>query len=334
MSEWTYVRGGLTFGCSPFEVDKNFKEVEPKRAYFDSDAAYEEARDGYKERWHKAIYLPFPEEQLKLGAPVIGHDYKTDKPVLKFDGTVVYSLPRAKPILTEAFKIFPQGETGFRYVLDQRDTDGSSWMGGFYHDRMHEYYQTAVDKMYKGFEQGDFEFWDFSTLKQYVGIQEDCGWSCASEIVCGIMTSLRDATADEFTASLEAFIKYLTEHDISINRGYLEWYDSYCYHRYRWAFRKGEWSGEYAIMKLDWATNEIIWKKEHVHPKAADGKRTDFSRFVDVCSELVKPLSILDSDNIEEICKALGINEPTTSQLKKAEKRLKLFKKTFKNEQD
>ena len=334
MSEWTYVRGGLTFGCSPFEVDKNFKEVEPKRAYFESDAAYEAAREGYKERWHKAVYLPFPEEQFKLGSPVIGHNHKTDKPALEFDGTVVYSLPRAKPILEAAFELFPQGETGFRHTLDQRNTDGHSSMGGFYHDCMQGYYQAAIDKMYKGFEQGEFEFWDFDNLKRYVGVQEDCNWYCASEIVCGIMTSLRDATAEEVAESLEEFIKYLTEHDISIDQGYLEWYDSYCqYYKYRWAFRKGEWNGEYAIMKLDWVTNEIIWKKAHVHPKTADGKKIDFSRFDDVCSEPAKPLSILGSDNIDEICKALGIKEPTTSQRKAAEKKLKLLKKVFKDEQ-
>ena len=118
MSEWTYVRGCLELGSSPFEVNKDFTQEDPKREDFDTDEAYDKAVEDYRRAYHKAIYLPYPEEQFKLGAPIIGHQGKDS--AIRFDGTAIYSLPRAKPIIEEAFKLFPQGELGFRYSLDQK----------------------------------------------------------------------------------------------------------------------------------------------------------------------------------------------------------------------
>ena len=132
MSEWTYVRGCLQLSSSPFEIDPNFNQVEPKREDFKSEKKYEKASNEYRAAYHRAIYLPYPEEQFKLGAPVIGSVRGKGKnkwePGLSFDGTCIYSLPRAKPIIEEAFKLFPQGELGFRYWLDQKSHDGTSWI--------------------------------------------------------------------------------------------------------------------------------------------------------------------------------------------------------------
>ena len=83
-------------------------------------------------------------------------------------------------------------------------------------------------------------------------------------------------------------LEYLKEHDISVDHGYLEWYDSYsCYCGYRYAFRTGSWLGEWTIMKLDLKTNEILWKHSHVHPK--NGKKTDFDKFEDKV-EIIKEI--------------------------------------------
>ena len=300
MSEWTYVRGGLEFSCSPFEIREDFKDVSPKREDFETDEAYEEAVDKYRAAYHKAIYLPFPEEQFKLGAPIIGSvPDKTkkkrknslgfmsypEKPALRFDGTVIYSMPKARPILEEAFKLFPQGELGFRYTLEQKNVDGHSSISGFIHDCLFDYYHKAIDKMYQGFEgKGWSADWTYEDLAKYVRVEEDCSYESATGIICGIITSLRWATADEVANSLEKFIAFLREHDISISHGYLEWYDSCCYlgdEKYRWAFRVGSWTHEYDIMKIDWNTNELIWRKRYMHPKKEDG-RIDFDKYVTV----------------------------------------------------
>ena len=58
MSEWTYVRGGLELSSSPFEVDKNFNMVSPKRKDFNSDKEYENAVEEYRTAYHNAVYLP------------------------------------------------------------------------------------------------------------------------------------------------------------------------------------------------------------------------------------------------------------------------------------
>ena len=57
MSEWTYVRGGLEFVSSPFEISKDFNMPEPEREDFDSDEAYDEAVEVFREAYHKAIYF-------------------------------------------------------------------------------------------------------------------------------------------------------------------------------------------------------------------------------------------------------------------------------------
>ncbi len=287
MSEWTYVRGSLQLNSSPFEIDANFNQVEPKREDFKSDKKYEKALDEYRTAYHNAIYLPYPEEQFKLGAPVIGSVPGKDKTKWKagisFDDTYIYSLPRAKKYIEEAFKLFPQGELGFRYWLDQNSYDGRSCAGSFIHPCLYSYYHEAVDKLYSSFPTKWGSYWNFEKLNEYIGIEEDCSFETVSTIFCGVHTSLRDATAKEVMDSLINFIKYLNKYDILVESGYLEWYDTYTlYSGYRYAFRTGSWFGEYSIMKLDAETNKIIWKLEHKHPKKANTNKIDFDTFVDV----------------------------------------------------
>ena len=280
MSEWTYVRGCLSLGSSPFEVKKDFTDVEPKRADFKTEKAYKEAAAKHSKAFHEAIYLPYPEEQFKLGSPIIRQRDK--KSVISFDGTCIYSLPRAKPIIEEAFKLFPQGELGFRYSLDQIADDARSSISGFIHPCLYEYYHKAIDKMYASFHSDWKSFWNFEQLNKYIGVEEDCGYDTAAAILCGINTSLRGATADEVYHSLLQFLDYLKEHEISIDNGYLEWYDSFSsYYGYRYAFRTGSWLGEWTIMKLDLKTNEILWKHSHLRAKEEGSNKTDFSKFVE-----------------------------------------------------
>lgn len=243
MSDWTYVRGSLELDASPFE----------KRV------------------------LPYPEEQFKLGSPVVRQG------TLSFDGTCIYSLPRAKKYIDEAFKLFPQGELGFRYWVDQRSQDSRSCTSGFDIPCLSEYYREAVNRMYAGFEAMWGEKWSYENLREFCNLKGECSYRVADSIFCGIHTSLRYATAEEVKDSLIKFINYLKEHDISIDGGYLEWYDSYSiYDKFIYAFRTGEWFGEYSIMKLDKDTNKIIWQLKHIHPKNKNGKGINFKTFVDI----------------------------------------------------
>lgn len=244
MSDWTYVRGSLELGASPFD---------------------------------KKRVLPYPEEQFKLGSPIVRQG------VLSFDGTCIYSLPRVKKYIDEAFKLFPQGELGFRYWVDQKDSDCRCYTSGFDLPCLCEYYRNAINKLYSSLEARWGEKWNYDTLKEYNKIEEECSYSSADTILCGIYTSLRYATAEEVKDSLIKFIDHLKEHDISIDGGYLEWYDSYSnYAKFIYAFRTGEWLGEYSIMKLDKETNKIIWQLKHAHPKNKNGKGINFKTFVDI----------------------------------------------------
>ena len=297
MSEWTYVRGALEFSCSPFELKKGFKERDIKREDFKTEEEYDAAVEEQNVAYHKAVYLPYPEEQFKLGAPIVtevpdrtqpkvkGHDGRMlypDKSVIGFNGTVIYSLPRAKPILEKAFRLFPQGELGFRYTLEQREVDANSSVGGFIHPCLYKYYHDAITKAYSNFSSPYGEKWTYEELVRYIGVEEDCQYECASNIICGVFASLRDATAEMVYESLISFLKFLEEREIDVY-GYLEWYDSHsAWAGYRYAYRSGSWTGEYTIMKLDFKTNKIIWKLEHKHPKKSDRDMIDFDTFVDV----------------------------------------------------
>ena len=301
MSEWTYVRGSLELDSSPFEVSKDFNLQEPKRKNYTSDEEFEKAKDEFLEAYHKAIYLPFPKEQFKLGAPVLGWEYDTtkkkrknefgiktypEKSCIKFDGTVIYSLPRAKPIIEEAFKLFPQGELGFRYTLDQIAEDGTSSSSGFTHECLYKYYQDAINEMYNNFSHAwKSSSWNYEDLEKYGGVQDSCCYECVSPIICCINTALRWATANDVYDSLIKFMNYLEGHEIEVTNGYIEWQDSYSQSEgYRYAFRTGAWNGEYMIMKLDFNTNKIIWKRKHIHP-TRNGK-TNFDSFVDIEEEI------------------------------------------------
>lgn len=315
MSEWTYVRGCLELSSSPFEINKKFNQVEPKRKDFDSDEEYEKAIDKYRVALHKAIYLPYPEEQFKLGSPIIRNGGKNEKGHITFDGTCIYSLPRAKKYIEEAFKLFPQGELGFRYWLDQKSDDGRSSMSGFIHPCLFKYYHDAVDKMYKGFSSRWCSKWNFKDLNKYIGIDEDCSYENIAAIFCGIKTSLRSATAEEVKESLVKFIKYLNDHEISIDDGYLEWHDSYTlWSNFRYAFRSGTWLGEYSIMKLDIRTNKIIWKLSHTHPKVKGTKKTDFDKFINIEECFV------DKENsertLDELLKDVAVNSTMADKVR------------------
>jgi len=300
MSEWTYVRGGLELDSSPFELDKNFNLKHPEKEDYETEEAYDEAVEEYRTAYHKAVYLPYPEEQFKLGAPIAGTtpDYTKkkvknefgfevypQKRCIKFDGTAIYSLPRAKPIIERAFDLFPQGELGFRYSLDQIRTDASCFSGGFIHPCLYEYYHNAIDKLYGSLPAKWGDSWSYKELNEHIGVEEDSSYAVVSEIVCGINTSLRDATADEVYHSLLEFLKYLAENDIDVRHGYIEWHDSYSYFSgYRYAFRPGECFGEWCIMKLDYNTNEILWK--HTRKlKRPRGEKREFEEKIEQIKE-------------------------------------------------
>ena len=145
MSQWTHIRGGLELVSSAYE-QKPMKIAHPKEEDFADKDAYEEAIEKWRAAYHKSLYLPYPEEQFKLDVPTLRQRYnrktKKEYTTLSFHANI-YSLPRAKKYIKEAFNLMPQGELGFRYSVEQSILDSSSSSSGFMHNCLYKYYKEA-----------------------------------------------------------------------------------------------------------------------------------------------------------------------------------------------
>lgn len=269
MSQWTHVRGGLELVSSPYE-QKKFTLERPSRDN-------EEAWDKWRTAFLKTFYLPFPEEQFKLTMPKLRNRYR--KPTKKdsrdnyycldFEA-YIYSLPRAKKYIDEAFKLLPQGEVGFRYSIKQDAYDYSSSCSCFDVPCLRKYYKDALNRMYKA--ESTWDSYTFEELVKYMHVDKECGYRDVNSMVLGIREDLRGCSGEELQKGLEKFLKYLKEHDIDVEDGYLEWQDEWePKNIYAWRCSRVDWDYVYEFTIFDKKTNKLSYRKRYVYKKDEKG---------------------------------------------------------------
>ena len=280
MSQWTHITGGLEIICQPYEVKKN-NLVEPKRKDFKDRDSFLDAYRDYREKISKLYYLPYPEEQFKISTPVMLKRYhkptKKDpsdtETVLHVQQAWVYSLPRAKKYIKEAFDLLPQGEVGLRYALKQDcyDYTMSSWASEFDYPCLSKYYKDALNKLY--YNDGHYSQYTYEDLIKYQKLDKACDVNNVTSIIIG------DCSAQELQEGLEKMLQYFEEHHIEVEDGYLEWRDEY-YPDYIFAYRKSRmvFDHSHQFLKLDAKTNAIVHSKTWVYKRDPDGRR-DFDAF-------------------------------------------------------
>lgn len=275
MSRWTHIRGGFELNCDPFE-HKGVKIPKPQKTDFENEEDFLEARDKYLDSYDKGYYLPYPKEQFKLPMPVIGIDWSKDKEngthCLEFEWAYIFSLPKARKYIEEAFKLLPQGETGFRYSLDQNEHDWSSGLFGFYgYPCLDKYYKEEVERLYQS--SLCYKKCSFKDLKRRFDLKDECGIHIVDAILVGVRSDLRWCSGTELLKGLEDYFKKLEENEIKVEDGYLEWDDEYEPDiRYSWRVSR-LWDETYhEFFKIDIKTNNIIWSKKYNRKKLPDGQ--------------------------------------------------------------
>lgn len=277
MSQWVYIRGCMELSCSPFE--SKCKEDAP----FDwtKDLNDDEKEIWYKwvAKWKRSLYLPYPEEQFKITAPRMLNRYhkptkknpSDSETVLHVDDAFIYSLPRARKYLDEAFKLLPQGEVGFRYAVKQDCYDSSSitmFSYEFEQPCLNKYYKDAINKLY--YNEGHWSQWTFDDLVKYQKLNKVCSVNNVNSMTIGIVESLRWCSADELQKGLENFFQYLRDNEFDINTVLLEWVD--CYEEN--LLHKCTTSSEFdAIVfeTINTKTNQVIYRKTYDYPRTSDG---------------------------------------------------------------
>lgn len=280
MSQWTHIRGGMELISSPYEMKPMPKSlVEPKKEDFETEEAFEKAYDEYRAKVRKLYYYPYPEEQFKLEMPRPGYSYGKKKKngkreeyhTVEFEAKV-YSLPRAKKHIEAAFDLMPQGELGFRYCYDQNANDCSSSCSGFMMPCQYKAYQDALTRMYKS--EDAWHSYTYEQLRKYWHIREECSIDSVSHIVVGIRDDIRYCSAQDVQEGLELVFKYLDEHDIDVEDGYLEWQDEWDPdYIYAWRKSRLDFSISHQFLKLDRRTNEVVHSKTLVAKRDLNGKR-------------------------------------------------------------
>ena len=258
MSQWTHIRGGLELVSTPYEIRKKPKSlIEPKREDFKTQEEYEKADDIYRYKLSKLLYFPYPEEQFKLEMPKLGTSYGRKKKngkreeyqTLEFSANI-YSLPRARKYIEEAFNLMPQGESGFRYSLDQNATDYCSSSSGFTEPCEYKAYKNALNKLYKS--ERPWESYTYEDLRRWFHIQEDCHITSINHILVGIRDDIRCCSAKDVQEGLEKVFAYLKAHDIIVGDGYLEWQDEYDpEHLYAWRYSRLSFGISHQFLTLD-----------------------------------------------------------------------------------
>lgn len=238
MSQWIHVRGGFEIYGSPFEAKT--------------------AKDGEKE-----LYLPYPEEQVEINAPLISRSYKDGKddgPMLEFR-VYIRSLPRMRKYIDKAMSMLPQGEDKIHYSVYQDPGAARTSSSDFTAECEEKAFKNAVTKMYQSPDPwNSYDYKELSSIHK-VGVS----WVDynTSATIC-IRNDIRYASGMEFMEALESAIAYLGAHGIGIEDGYLEWEDEY-EERWIYAWRCSRISPEEAhcFMILDKKTNAAVWKRKY-----------------------------------------------------------------------
>lgn len=247
MSQWTHIRGGFELRSLPYE----YKGKNPDTHYGSKDA-----------------YLPFPDEQMKLDPPTpVLRDKDKEKVGLSFEVSL-YSLPRAKKYIEEAFKMLPYGETGWLYSISQQRYNSSMSSSSFDYPCEKKQFEKMILQMYDP----EKIFSNYKEFSHYYNMS--LNWiSYVTGIVIGVREDIRHCSGDELLEALEKFFLYLREHEIYVEDGYLEWDDEYI-SEYRYAWRSSRVFSDdvYSFMKIDKKTNKIIWKKTYNYPTIVNDK--------------------------------------------------------------
>lgn len=280
MSQWTHVQGCLLLSSGPFEFRK-IKVEKPTREQLrqrDEKPEVLEAWGRWREAYLKSAYLPFPKEQFKMSIPTLGQKYnektKEDEPCLKIDRITLYSLPRARKYIEEAFKLLPYGETGFTYAIKQDYTNCRRSSSAHEYYCLQKYLKDSINKLY---HTDDYFFsYDYKDLKKYNNLRDDPWVDYVEEIVIGIVEDLRYCSAQDLEEGLEKFIAYLEKNSINIVGGLLEYIDDWEDNR-KHVFRACEYNG-YVFETIDTTTNKVILKKTYSYPLEENGL-IDFDKF-------------------------------------------------------
>lgn len=255
MSQWTHIRGSLELRSNPYEYKGN-----------KTDECWED----------KKIILPFPEEQMKIAPATPTTIYKYDKdgrtikdsgkPGLEFRA-YLFSLPKMKKYITEAFKMLPQGESGLCYSLYQDMSMVGSSSSGFNHSCEEKAFKNQLSKIYTS--SGWYEGFPYKYLTDMFGMTLD--WiEHVNAVLVGIRDDIRYCSGEELLEGLEKAFLYLLDNDIKIEDGYLEWEDEYTNDQFLYAWRRSRVSPNFrelfGFYKLDRATNRILWSKTYLRP--------------------------------------------------------------------
>lgn len=278
MSQWTHIRGGLELVSTPYETKPIPKSlIKPKKEDFETDEAFEDAYYEYRQKLQKLLYFPYPEKQFRLLMPRPGESYSTNKKTgerIKFNTiefeAMVYSLPRARKYIEEAFKLMPYGEGGLRYSLDQNDTDCSTSSSCLNVPCEYKAYKDTLNRLYKS--DNLWDSYSYKDLRKWFHINDDCSVSYVNHILVGIRDDIRYASAYAVQEGLEKIFKYLEEHDIDIEDGYLEWQDEYePEYIYAWRSSRLSYGIAYQFLKLDAVTNKVVYSKTKATKKDEKG---------------------------------------------------------------
>lgn len=264
MSRWTHIRGVIELVSEPYE----FKKINAPKPTGMRTKDNDEAWDAYwKEKMSKAYY-PNPDKQFVLTAPELIKG--VNGPYLSIEA-YEYSLPRAQKYIDEAFRVLPQGELGWHPAIKQDQYDSGSSSSCAHYKCQKQAYKKAVADLYKNNGWGEM---DLDFVEECFGLTLNWVHHC-NHIVIGIREDIRHCSGMEMLDKLQQFFKYLREHEIEIEDGYLEWQDEYEDDRiYSWRQSRVEpdHDVEYKFMIANYKTNKVIYSKTFKHKKDDKGQ--------------------------------------------------------------
>ena len=268
MSEWTYIRGCLELSVDAFE-HKKMKHEKP------IEEGSREKWRAWREEFCKKAYLPYPEEQFKIEVPLPLERYHKptkknpkDTKVALITHARVFSLPKARKYLKQAFDLLPQGESGFRYAIKQDSGDWSSTsLCHFNYSCLKQYYKDAINKLYDSDD--SWRSRNFEDLVEYQNLEKECSVDYVNSMVLGISESLRWCTSSELQSCLEKFFVYLIKNDFELDEVYLEWHDNIeinLLHRCVTGYGDG-----LRFETINTETDKVIYRKTFDYPRDEDG---------------------------------------------------------------
>lgn len=245
MSQWTYVRGCLELDSISHEFKHN-------------------------KRNSKNAYLPFPDEQMKINPPTVFHGEKES--FLQF-AVSIYSLPRARKYIEEAFEFLPSGEhLVLSHAISQSDSNCWSSSSDFHFECDRKEFEKKILNMYEKKVRYIEEEKRLKHLKSILNF-EPYLVKDVSGIIVGIRDDIRYCSGEELLEGFEKFFTHLHENNIDIIDGYLEWEDSYqhfsdnpYYYCWRYSTLSSSIDEYFSFYRIDKKTNKILWKKTYMRP--------------------------------------------------------------------